>query len=575
MSIFEWLSENQKPVVLKIGDYNRSIVSILKKIHESSKNGDTERTAWLYQTISVMARRAGQWEDSIKYALLAVECSEREGRRFNAGWSYRSAAIAAGKKRDYKKAVEYAIKGADSFMLSESGYAAKWCYDIAAQACRDNGDLEDAMRFYKKGYSIEPDEETRMKIFKLKNILSHPTVDQYAEKEEVVEYEPVRFEVVVENHGDESIKNIMIGDKDARLTHDIASLGPGEVKVFSYETVGRLGYMYSPYNFMTWQNAKGKTLDMELQPASVLVRPKIQLNSYINPDPVINKKSELAITVKNLSSSPLYDVKLDAEFSQRVKAGKSSPNVFKKIAPGEEKGAEWEIEPVILGEQKIVWGVISMRDENGTEYEAGMPQVSARVLEAPHPEHKMFRKGEEFRLEKKHFDSSITAYPLSESQYDSLSKKLWHQQRGYTMSGVGVDVVTHHVEENARDMSIVSRHELEHERMMSYSFILDKVHYLLTVIVKEEEGFIHLVLKLYSENRENLSPVLKRVSDIMRYTINTETGAKEVEKVEIRKVINIIDSVVQRSKIGTGGGEGKATDERIRIDDSIVQRSEV
>ena len=117
-------------------------------------------------------------------------------------------------------------------------------------------------------------------------------------------------------------------------------------------------------------------------------------------------------------------------------------------------------------------------------------------------------------------------------------------------------------------MALVARHDFEKEKMLMYSFKLDDIHYLLTVVIKEDDGFMHLILKLYSEAKDMLLPTLDRVS------ITAETGAKEVEKVEIKKIVNIVDSIVQRSTIA-GGEEGAVTQKKTRIKDSVVQRTEV
>ncbi len=573
MSLFDRLAEKPGSPPMRKGEYEKSIAKLLKKIDSSSKKGDRARTAWLYQMASVIARKARQWKDGVKYALLAADNSEKDGKMFNAGWSYRSAAIASKLGKEYKGAVEYALRGANSFSLSKSGYAAKWCYQLAAEACEESGDHERAIDMYKKAYSIEQDEECGHEIDRLKHIVTHPTVDQYAEKGEVVEGDPVRFEVVVENHSRDMIRDIVVGDKGGKLSHEIPALKPGDVKIFSYDAQGKLGYMHSPYTIITWKSAKGKAEDMELEPASVLVRPRMQVNSYVSPDPVIKKDSELVILVKNLSSGPVYDVKLDIDFPDIIKSSLSSPDTFNKIGPGEEKGADWKIVPSVVGLQRIAHGSAVMQDERGTEFRQEIRPVVAEVLEREHPERKLFAKKEEFRQEKKRFDSSITACPISESEYVSLSKGFWNQQRGYTFRGAGPDVVLHHVEENCKDMALVSRHDLGREKMLLYSFRLEGAHCLLTVVIKQEEGFIHLILKLSSESRDALVPTLQRVSDIIRYTIKTETEASEVEKVEIKKVINIVDSIVQRSQIASGGAEGEVKDKKTSIKDSVVQRT--
>ncbi|MBN2330344.1 MAG: hypothetical protein JXC85_00875 [Candidatus Aenigmarchaeota archaeon] len=575
MSIFDWLADKPDAAPLKKGEYEKAAAKILRKAGESSRKSDRARTAWLYQMASVLARRAKRWDDSVKYALQSAACSETDGKLFNAGWSYRSAAIASKEKRDYKGAVEYALKASTSFMLSKSGYAAKWCYQLAAKACELDGDAEKAIELHKKACSIEEDDETEHEIERLKYVVMHPTVDQYADKSEVLEYDPVRFEVVVENHSGDVLRDIVVGDKDAKITHEIAELKPGEVKIFSYETIGKLGYMHSPYELVTWKNHKGKELDMELEPASVLARPRIQVNSYVSPDPVVNKESELVVLVKNLSSAPLLDVKIGMDFPEYVQAKRSSPDSFKSIAPGEELGTDFKITPTVLGMQRVARGAVVMQDEKGNEFREELRGISADVLEKPHPERKAYAKKEDYRLEKKHFDTSITAYPISESRYVELSNRYWNQQRGYTLKGTGPDVVVNHVEENCKDMAPVSRHDFAAERMLMYSFKLGEAHDMLTVIVKQDEGFVHLILKLYSDSKEKLVPTLERISKLIRYTIDTETDAKEVEKVEIKKIINIVDSVVQRSKIASGGDEGEVTDKETKIKDSVVQRTDV
>jgi len=573
--MFSRASDRPDMPALKIGEYRKSLPKILKKAESASRKGDREKTAWFYQQASLLARKARQWEDSAKYALLAAEYSERAGKKFNAGWAYRSAAIAAKGRGDLNGAVKYALSGAECFLQTKSTYAAWWCYHFAGQSSREAGDLNSAIKYYERAHRVEPDDDTWLEIEALKHLISHPKVDQYAEKSEVVEYQPVKFEAVVENHGKEILRDIVICDRDSKTSREISSLGPGEVKVLSHEVIGRVGWVHSPFEHMSWKNSKGECLTMELEPARVLVRPRVQVNSYVSPDALIGRESELIVMVKNLSSSPLIDVKIDTDFSDNVRVGKSSPVVFRKISPGEELGTEWIIKPLVLGRQSIAAGKVSMKDGTGNVYLERIPEIMAEVLERPGPPSAAFDKREEFERQKNEMDNSIKAYPVTEKQYMEMHGKYYHQQRGYTFRGISLDVVAKHVRGNCSDMAPVSKYELEREKMMLYSFRMHEVHYLLTVIIKKDEGFIHLVLKLHSPSSELLVPVLDRLSDIIRYTITAETEAREVERIQIKKVVNIIDSVVQRSKIGPDEEDGKVISKKTRIKDSVVQRTAV
>ncbi|UCD02842.1 MAG: sel1 repeat family protein [Candidatus Aenigmatarchaeota archaeon] len=572
MTMFDWLSKKPPDASIKKKDYEKMSVKLLKKGESSAKKGDLANAAYVYHMLSVLARRAGEWDDGIKYALQAASYSETEKKTFNAGWSYRSASLAAMKKGDHKSTVEYALRGAEKFLESKSVYAAQWCYKTAALASKNDGITDKAIKFYEKACSIEHDDDLKNEVYKLKHTISHPRVDQYAEKEEVVEGEHVRFEVVVENHSKETLNRISIGDRNACISHDVDKLKPGEVRIFSYETSGKVGRLHSPYNFITWESEKGDTLDFEIAPISVLVRPKIQITPHIHPDPVVSKVSKIVLLVKNLSSNTLYDIKVDIDFDENVQAPHSNPKEFDKLLPGDEYGASWSMKMGIPGKHRIARGSVTMHDDKGVKYEEYIRPVIANVADSAGPPKKAFEGDEHFRTEKAHLDRSITAYPVAQSLYYELEKQFFHQQRGYTFRNIKGSILMKHVTDNCKDMELVSEHKFEGEVMLRYSFRLENVHHLLTVVIKEDEDFVHLILKLYSESREHLDENLDRIAGIIRHTITTGTDAHEVEKVEIKKVINIIDSVVQRSKIGSGE-EGEVVEKDINVHDSVVQRT--
>jgi hypothetical protein len=204
-----------------------------------------------------------------------------------------------------------------------------------------------------------------------------------------------------------------------------------------------------------------------------------------------------------------------------------------------------------------------------------MAPVMDKVMETPVREREVPKTREEFARERKVMGDEMTAYPLAEGAYAGLEKRFWHQQRGYTLRGMSLGAAAGHVRENCMDMALVSEGESAGENVFMYSFKMGSVHELLTVVLKQEEGLLHVMFKLYSEKRDVLARDLERIAGMMKYLMTEKGDAREVEHVEIKKVINIIDSVVQRSEIGAGGDEGEVTEKKTRIRDSVVQRTDV
>ena len=97
----------------------------------------------------------------------------------------------------------------------------------------------------------------------------------------------------------------------------------------------------------------------------------------------------------------------------------------------------------------------------------------------------------------------------------------------------------------------------------------DKAHYLLTALIRENEGLTQVMLRAVSDKQHGLNGFLNEVVEEIRHIVSTVNSAHEIGFIKQGQVINIIDSVVQRTSFG--GGEGDAS---VNIKDSVVQRSE-
>jgi len=77
------------------------------------------------------------------------------------------------------------------------------------------------------------------------------------------------------------------------------------------------------------------------------------------------------------------------------------------------------------------------------------------------------------------------------------------------------------------------------------------------------------MLRAVSDKSHGLNGFMNEITADLRHVVNTVQSAHEIGVIRKEQVINIIDSVVQRSSFG--GGEGAAS---VNIKDSVVQRTE-
>ena len=100
-------------------------------------------------------------------------------------------------------------------------------------------------------------------------------------------------------------------------------------------------------------------------------------------------------------------------------------------------------------------------------------------------------------------------------------------------------------------MALVIENDLGNEKLLFFSgkSTIEKLHYLLTVAIKKEHNFISIAFQGYSSKKEALVGFLSEITDCIRYSIGALKTTKEVTKIEMNNVQNIIDSVLVRSKV--------------------------
>ena len=166
---------------------------------------------------------------------------------------------------------------------------------------------------------------------------------------------------------------------------------------------------------------------------------------------------------------------------------------------------------------------------------------------------------------------------LNEGEFAELAAESGHIEEGLSFSGIGVYEAAAFIKESCTHrLSTVGEHEIDNTIVLNLAgeSIGEKAYYLLTAVVQpyKEKDIAQIALRAYSDKPHGLHGFLNEIIGSIRHLVGSVQSAREVGIIEEKQVINIIDSVVQRTSFGAVGAGG-STD--VNIEDSVVHRSDV
>ncbi len=560
----------------------RELNRVLKDAERSVRKENYENAAALYKKASLIAHKIGD-RRSIDYALEAVKYNLKIKKYFNVGWSYRNAAMFSKDFKDLNNAVNFSLKAIPYFSRVNSLYAVQWCYNLAGEASEEMKDYLTAAKYYRKSLEIERKKEVEKKLDRILKEIPHPTVEQYPERRKAKEGEDVVFGIKIRNESPVALEDLCLLNNENEKLCSLDRIGPGEEKTLSLKVMAEnVGSLPSPVAKVQWKT-KGKEFTDDVEPVEIPLKPNIEIKPYMKNKPGVGQYSYFVISVKNNSPNPITNVKLNVNFPLEFEVKPITGYSFDEILGNEEKGFVFKILPTIVGKTRISPEIV-FKDTNGEEHEIRTSFILEEILEPPKdmdiakvtskPPSKesleTTKKAQEF---KRYLSSVMVPLEISEPEYVSLAKRLHYVIKGYTLKDIDIETVSKHVLEECKCIKLAGTHKLKDEALYLFSgeSIKEKRIYLLTVVVKQEGKFVHLAFKLHSDRRENLEELVSKIAEVIKHAIVIMSLATEVEKIEVKKTINIIDSIVQRSDIGTGEGE----DKEINVKDSVVQRTEL
>jgi len=150
---------------------------------------------------------------------------------------------------------------------------------------------------------------------------------------------------------------------------------------------------------------------------------------------------------------------------------------------------------------------------------------------------------------------------ISEGEYVSFTKGMHSTSKGFSVKkGISLQFILNMCMNHCNYLYHVKKQDNKNEDGEIVSIIMylsgeskvQELNYLLTIIINKNPSIngADIAFSAYCSSKEGLAGFIKEVIETLKYTILAEKDAHEVVMISNKQVINIIDSVVMRSKIG-------------------------
>lgn len=169
----------------------------------------------------------------------------------------------------------------------------------------------------------------------------------------------------------------------------------------------------------------------------------------------------------------------------------------------------------------------------------------------------------------------LRAKPITKTDFLDLSKSGHSVEIGINFQGISAPQLKSFLMQTcANRLHKVDDHSVDGGSLLNFSSesMGEKAHYLLTVLIKEQEGLTQVMLRAVSDKTHGIHGFLNEIVSELKHMVHTVASAKEIGIIKHEHVINIIDSVVQHSSFSIGDSSSPLS---TNIQDSIVQHTAI
>lgn len=254
------------------------------------------------------------------------------------------------------------------------------------------------------------------------------------------------------------------------------------------------------------------------------------------------------IRITNTSDLAISGVEVILDFPESLfKLKGDKIQKFSIIPPANSRTAEFILKPLGCVHQVNIEALISYRDP---KYEKHVETMLPKEVHCVCP----FLKGR----------------TMTKAEFLEFSGSGYSAEMGLNFQDISVGHLVSFLDHTCKSRHYkVDDFSIDSGRMLylASESIGEKTYYLLTALIKEDEGLTKVMLRAVSDKPHGLNGFLNEIVTELRHVVSTVQSAREIGIIKKEQVINIIDSVVQRT---TFGGEGVTS---VNIKGSVVQRT--
>ena len=256
------------------------------------------------------------------------------------------------------------------------------------------------------------------------------------------------------------------------------------------------------------------------------------------------------IRITNISELAIFDVEIILDFPESLfKLEGERLQKIGVIPSASARTAEFILKPLGCVHKINIEALITYRDAKSKKYRIDMHPKEVHCV-CP------FLKGKK----------------MPRAEFLELSGSGHSAETGLNFKGVTVEQLTSFILQTCKIRHYkVDDFSINGGRMLylASESIGEKAYYLLTALIKEEDDLTQVMLRAVSDKPHGLNGFLNETVADLRHVVETVQSAREIGVIKKGQVINIIDSVVQRTTFA--GEEGGAS---VIIKDRVAQRAE-
>ncbi len=266
-----------------------------------------------------------------------------------------------------------------------------------------------------------------------------------------------------------------------------------------------------------------------------------------------NNDMRFGVRVENNSGFSIMDVQLFLDYPKSLLSLQGNEIQYVgNIDPGGRRTASFVLKPLGCIHKEKINGIVTYKDHIGNKHTF---QMKPKEVHCVRP----------FLKEK----------PITENEYRLLATRSEFVLDGFSFKGISVNEMAEFIGKTSRHLLYrVKEYDIGGRKVfyLSGDALGENAYYLLTIVIQDHEGLTQVVLRAHSERKHGLNGFIREMADSIRHLVSTIQSAKEIGIIENTQVINIIDSVVQKTNFNIGH-EGEMVN--LNIKDSLVQRSDL